>query len=374
MLPISRRSSRRIVVLAVLVSVLLASALPVFLSEVAYAQDSQRHVVQPGETLFRIALKYGLSVDALARANGITNTALVYVGQVLVIPSGTPQTQPQQQPAAPQTTSISYTVQPGDTLNRIAQRFNLTWRQLMDANGLTDPNRITVGQRLVIPNQPLPPEQAAQPTAAPAQAPAAVQAVEPTVAPPAAVAQATARTHVVKRGEGLAAIGRKYGISWTTIAAANNISNPNLIYAGMVLVIPESDTAPASGPAVAPDAPNTAGKLILVVLREQRVYVYENGQLLRTTLASTGLGATPTVQGQYKIYVKYKAQTMYGPGYYLPSVPYVMYFFKGYGLHGTYWHNNFGRPMSHGCVNLPTPEAQWLFNWAEVGTPVYVRW
>ena len=45
---------------------------------------------------------------------------------------------------------------------------------------------------------------------------------------------------------------------------------------------------------------------------------------------------------------------MSGPGYYLPGVPYVMYFYQGYGLHGTYWHDNFGQPMSHGCVNLPT--------------------
>jgi lipoprotein-anchoring transpeptidase ErfK/SrfK len=47
-----------------------------------------------------------------------------------------------------------------------------------------------------------------------------------------------------------------------------------------------------------------------------------------------------------------------------------MYFYRGYGLHGTYWHNNFGTPMSHGCVNLSTPDARWLFSWAPVGTKV----
>ncbi|MGH2524849.1 MAG: L,D-transpeptidase, partial [Anaerolineales bacterium] len=76
----------------------------------------------------------------------------------------------------------------------------------------------------------------------------------------------------------------------------------------------------------------------------------------------------------YRIYVKYVAADMAGPGYYLPSVPYVMYFYLGYGLHGTYWHNNFGRPMSHGCVNLQTDQAGWLFNWASVGTPVNVHY
>ena len=64
---------------------------------------------------------------------------------------------------------------------------------------------------------------------------------------------------------------------------------------------------------------------------------------------------------------------MSGPGYYLPDVPFIMYFYKGYGLHGTYWHNNFGQPMSHGCVNMPTPEAEWAYNWAGIGTPVIVQ-
>jgi lipoprotein-anchoring transpeptidase ErfK/SrfK len=80
------------------------------------------------------------------------------------------------------------------------------------------------------------------------------------------------------------------------------------------------------------------------------------------------------VRGQFRVYVKYRSQTMSGPGYYLPNVPYVMYFHRDYGLHGTYWHSNFGRPMSRGCVNLRTPDAQWLYNWAEVGTPVHVRY
>jgi len=60
---------------------------------------------------------------------------------------------------------------------------------------------------------------------------------------------------------------------------------------------------------------------------------------------------------------------MSGPGYYLPNVPYVMYFYKGYSLHGTYWHNNFGTPMSHGCVNMRTEEAKWLFEWTTPAVP-----
>jgi lipoprotein-anchoring transpeptidase ErfK/SrfK len=112
---------------------------------------------------------------------------------------------------------------------------------------------------------------------------------------------------------------------------------------------------------------------ILVDLTDQRTYAYEGTQLVNSFLVSTGTWRTPTVTGTFKIYVKYRYADMRGPGYHLRDVPYVMYFYKGYGLHGTYWHNNFGTPMSHGCVNLQTDEAGWLFNWASVGTVVHVQ-
>jgi lipoprotein-anchoring transpeptidase ErfK/SrfK len=111
---------------------------------------------------------------------------------------------------------------------------------------------------------------------------------------------------------------------------------------------------------------------IRVDLSDQRVTAFEGQTPVQSFLVSTGTYWTPTVLGDYPIYVKYEAADMAGPGYYLPSVPYVMYFYQGYGLHGTYWHNNFGTPMSHGCVNLRTDEAAWLFNWASVGTRVSV--
>ena len=111
-----------------------------------------------------------------------------------------------------------------------------------------------------------------------------------------------------------------------------------------------------------------------VDLTNQMLYAYEGDVIVNSFIVSTGTWMTPTVTGEYKIYVKYRSGSMSGPGYYLPDVPYIMYFYKGYGLHGTYWHNNFGTPMSHGCVNLRTEEAGWLFNWASVGTLVNVHY
>lgn len=111
-----------------------------------------------------------------------------------------------------------------------------------------------------------------------------------------------------------------------------------------------------------------------VDLTKQRLTAYAGGVAVRSTLVSTGLPNTPTPVGVYRIWIKLRYDDMAGSGYYLADVPYTMYFYRGYGVHGTYWHSNFGNPMSHGCVNLPTSEAEWLFGWAEVGTLVNIHY
>lgn len=136
---------------------------------------------------------------------------------------------------------------------------------------------------------------------------------------------------------------------------------------------------PAATPYVPPvPLPSSGGhggtRWIDVDLTHQMTYAYEGDTVVNSFLVSTGTWQYPTVTGQYHIYVKYRYTDMSGPGYFLPNVPYTMYFYQGYALHGTYWHSNFGHPMSHGCVNLSTPDAGWLFNWASVGTLVNVHY
>ena len=177
--------------------------------------------------------------------------------------------------------------------------------------------------------------------------------------------------HVVEPGQELALIARLYGVTTQDIITLNNIANPDLIYVGQELTIPAAGVFSPDA-ASAPAPPTNQGKAIVVSTQEQRIYAYENGQLVRSHLVSTGRSQTPTVLGDYAVYVKHTATNMRGPDYFLPDVPYTMYFYSGYGIHGTYWHNSFGRPMSHGCVNLPIDEARWFFEWAAVGTPVRV--
>jgi lipoprotein-anchoring transpeptidase ErfK/SrfK len=147
-------------------------------------------------------------------------------------------------------------------------------------------------------------------------------------------------------------------------------------------ILEDTPTSVYVAPTNAPPAPavvasvgnQNGGRWIDVNLSTQSVYAYEGNTVVNSFIVSTGTALYPTVTGQYKIYVKYRFANMSGPGYFLPDVPYVMYFYKGYGLHGTYWHHNFGTPMSHGCVNLQTSDAEWLYNWASVGTLVNVHY
>jgi lipoprotein-anchoring transpeptidase ErfK/SrfK len=114
-------------------------------------------------------------------------------------------------------------------------------------------------------------------------------------------------------------------------------------------------------------------KRIELDLSDQRLTAYEGDTEVLTALVSTGIARYPTPLGDYKIIRKVRAQVMSGPGYYLPNVEWVSYFVGGYAIHGTYWHTNFGHPMSHGCVNMTNDDAKWIFNWAPMGTPVTVR-
>jgi lipoprotein-anchoring transpeptidase ErfK/SrfK len=118
---------------------------------------------------------------------------------------------------------------------------------------------------------------------------------------------------------------------------------------------------------------NGADFWIEVDLSEQTLHAYQGNTLLKSFRISSGTSKYPTLPGEFKVFAKYTHYTMRGPGYYLPDVPYSLFFFKGYSIHGTYWHHNFGTPMSHGCVNMETSAAEWIFDQAQIGTPVFVH-
>jgi murein DD-endopeptidase MepM/ murein hydrolase activator NlpD len=157
------------------------------------------HVVQDGETLYTIAQRYGVTVDALVAVNGLSDPDLISVGQRLTI-SGSAS-------AAPVQTG-THAVQPGDTLALVARRYGTSVEVLAQLNHLTNPNLIYVGQTLLVP--------VAGETAGPV----------------------TGQVHVVQLGDTMARIAARYGVSVWAVAQANGIANPSVIYVGQRLLVP----------------------------------------------------------------------------------------------------------------------------------------
>lgn len=253
-----------------------------------------------------------------------------------------------------------------------------------DTVRLTDAGPFNGGARLcTVPRDILAPEPPLAPTPSPTKTP--LPTLTPTPQPTPTVSAfspqllaAAGHKHIVQPGETLMKIGYTYGVNWVELIALNTLPDPDRISVGQTITVPVTTIARrVTGRLGHPDSDNTVRmatrKEIVVELDDQIVRAYEDGRLVKTMTVSTGLPKTPTVKGEYSIYYKIDAQTMSGPDYYLEGVPWVMYFYQGYGLHGTYWHDNFGEPMSHGCVNLRTPDAKWLYDWAQIGTPVLVR-
>lgn len=314
----------------------------------SYAQST--YIVQPGDTLFSIAKRYNISVNQLATANGLAWNSWLYIGQRLIIPGQATETNT----GAVRADDNVYMVKRGDTLTSIALRLGIRLADLAAENHLYIHGWVYEGQVLRVPD--------------------GTQQRDP--APNARTGTAEG-TYTVQRGDTLFSIARRHNTNVAALRAANNLVS-NLIYSGQVLILPngQSGTPPKVTPP--PHHGLDGEKWIDVNLTTQTLTAYEGQRAVFTSLVSSGTSYYPTVVGTFQIYAKYRTTRMSGgsgASYYdLPNVPYTMYFYKGYALHGAYWHNNFGTPMSHGCVNLHPSNAEWLFNWAPIGTKVVTHY
>jgi lipoprotein-anchoring transpeptidase ErfK/SrfK len=157
---------------------------------------------------------------------------------------------------------------------------------------------------------------------------------------------------------------------WTPTPIATNTPIPTP--SAMPTFVSETATG-----GLQPDGLRPGEKWIDVNVSTQTLVAYEGSAPVYNALVSTGTANHPTVTGQFRIWLRFRSQDMngyrLGYDYYLKGVPYVQYFYQDYALHGTFWHSNFGHPMSHGCVNLSPADAEWLFHWAEYGTLVNIH-
>jgi LysM repeat protein len=334
------------------IAVLLAVMLVAFVLPASVQAQGQVHVVRYGDTLYSIARRYGTSVETIMRTNGLSNRNFIWVGQRLTV-SGSGGSS--SSGGGSSGGGSVYVVRRGDTLYSIARRYSTSVQAIVNANGLRNASFIYSGQRLTIPGSG-----------------GSSSSGSGTSSRGGGAAPSSGAVHVVRRGETVSSIAWRYGTSVAAIASANGLRNPSLIYVGQRLTIPSGGSS-SGGSYTAPSSGGGA-KWIDVDLSSQTVRAYQGNTAIRAMVVSTGIARYPTPLGRYRIYSKYPSVNMSGPGYYLPGVPHTMFFYRGYALHGTYWHSNFGTPMSHGCINLTRSDAAWLYSWAPVGTSVVIHW
>ena len=334
----------RLGLVGVLVVSMLAATAPVHAARPN--QGGVVHVVQWGETLFRIARQYGTSVDVISAANGIADPTHIYAGQRLVIPSATV-------PAAPAAAGATHVVGAGENLFRIALRYGTTAQALAEFNGLYNLDHVVVGQTLRIPGSPTAPTVAYQPAHA-------------------------ATTHTVQPGETLVGIAVRYGVPLWTLVQVNSIASPSRIFPGQALVIPRANSL---APAPAPSGTG-GGKRIVVDLSEQHLYAYQGEVLVYSFAASTGMPGAGTRTGTFRVLDK--IPNAYALTWSLQMPHWLGIYWAGSTENGIHalpilsngqrlWAGYLGTPVSYGCIVLGTEDARMLYAWAEVGTPVVIQ-
>ncbi len=326
--------------------------------------QSATYPVRPGDTLAAIAAEHKTSVSAIMRLNNLTDPNLIRPGQQIKLPPGSAAGTALAAPQAagepfitPTETTRVYVVQPEDSLTSIAVKFKTTPARLAELNQRSPAAALHVGQPLRVPEV----------------AGLSFQTFQGDDIPTAG----NYVVHVLQPGESAASVAQAYGTSLRRTLQLNKINDPSLLKPGMKLIVPPPSFAElfadvAIGPDDFPLYPliPTQDKWISVDLDHQRTFAWEGSKLIKSFYISSGKARTPTVTGVFRIWGKIAAQRMEGGSraagdyYNLPNVQWVQYFYQDYSFHGTYWHHNFGTPMSHGCINMSNEDAKWLYDWA----------
>ncbi|MGE5603978.1 MAG: LysM peptidoglycan-binding domain-containing protein, partial [Nitrososphaerales archaeon] len=270
---------------------------------------------------------------------------------------------------------------------------------LAQANGITNPDLIWVGQQLTVPGPgasggaaqpqrtvtpvpvPLPSTSWTAPTAqpAPTATPTAAPAAQPTTGP-AEVAAAGPKIHVVQPGETLSTIARKYGVSVGDLVAANGLGSPDVIGVGVRLLIPGQSAAASEG-----GATSALGKPTKFVasISQQRCWLYNGDTVIARWICSTGRSGSPSVPGTYKI--QSKMPKAYGSTWDIWMPFWLGIYWAGgseNGIHGLPWNaktgvqiwsGNVGKPITFGCIMLDNVNAKMLYDVAWIGMPVVIR-
>ncbi len=217
------------------------------------SQNARQHVVLTGDTLLAIALQYGTTVEAIQALNGLADTDLIYVGQVLRVPAATSTTGEEKSGCA-----HTHIVSAGEGLYAIVARYDVSITAIANANGIVNLNLLQIGQRLCIPHE----TSTTTPVAPP----------PPTPSPP-----TTSLTYTVRSGDNLFRIALAHGVTVDALIRANGITDVTALAVGQVLVIPAGGTTPTPGAPVTPATP--AASVPAPATNAYTASFYNNGSL-----------------------------------------------------------------------------------------------
>ena len=302
--------------------------------QTAHADHDTRRVAL-GETMVDVALAYNTTPETLRWLNNMGPDELLWNGMTMKVP--------------PADNLVLYTVASGDTPASIAGAHGMALAQLVDYNDISPVRRLHAGDILMVND------------------PAGIRLTN------------EYPHHMVQPDETLDSLAEQYRADPVVIAKVNGLRSGAEPAPGAVLLIPPLGMSQRLGQAQRDangylqipieDFPTLTEKWVDVDLSHQRVTAYEGTRPVASFLISSGKARTPTVTGVFRIWAKISSQTMEGGStaagdyYNLPGVQWVSYFYKDYSFHGTYWHNNFGTPMSHGCINMTNRDAGWIYDW-----------
>lgn len=236
-----------------IVSALTVAGLATFGMSSAASADST-YTIKRGDTLSSIARQHSVSVQALAAANQLSNPNMIFAGQQLSL-TGNVQNQTKQ--VSQKQTGSTHTIQPGETLSRIAREYGVSVQELVALNHLSNPSMIYAGEELTVKGQAGSVAQPAQP------AQPEVQSAKP-AAPITQSAQqvdVNASTHTIKAGDTLSSIARQYGTTVDKLVALNHLNNAGMIFVGEQLTLrgevaqPEAQPAKPAAPVAQPAKP-----------------------------------------------------------------------------------------------------------------------
>lgn len=349
-----------LVALAVLLQPLGSHAAP-------QGADTVVYVVKPGDTLRSIAAAHGTTISAIVRANELSNPDVIYPGQRLMIPASggsAPQPTRAAPPPAPAPTAVTnqaagayHIVKLGDTLDKLARTYGTSAGAIIAANGISNPDLIWVGQKLLIPG-------ATQPGA---PAPKPIAKAQPAPASPV--------IYVVKPGDTLGQIAKRYGTTVTALMAANDLPSADKIAVGQRLIISKG----GGGAATMPVKPTK----FVASISQQRCWLYAGETVIAKWVCSTGRPGYGTRPGTYRI--QSKLPKAYGSRWNIWMPYWLGIYWAGgseNGIHGLPWNAKtgvqvwtgyVGKRITYGCVMLDNVNAKMLYSMAWIGMPVVIK-